>query len=288
MSLLNDITNESLDAAYADHAARLASPDPAVRSSAPSTPGRRAVSIALLVLVGITTGTAVDQVRDRAAASVGVRTELVDEVQATTEQSDALVAEVAARRAEVARIQDAALGSDAQGRAAAAEVAALALSAGTVAVTGPGIVVTLDDPAVAAPDPSVTPRGGQPEAQRLTDRQLQAAVNAIWAAGAEAVTVNGVRLTSRTAIRTAGEAILVGFQPLSPPYVVQAVGDAARMEFDLLDSPVGRAFVQLLVGEEDFRFDVERAERLELPAALESTLDVATPVPQGPDAGSGP
>ena len=56
---------------------------------------------------------------------------------------------------------------------------------------------------------------------RVLDRDLQELVNGLWAAGAEAVSVDGQRLTARTAIRSAGEAVLVDFRPLSPPYVVR-------------------------------------------------------------------
>ena len=49
----------------------------------------------------------------------------------------------------------------------------------------------------------------------MLDRDLQVIVNGLWAAGAEAIAVNGQRLTACSAIRSAGEAILVDFRPLS-------------------------------------------------------------------------
>ena len=55
---------------------------------------------------------------------------------------------------------------------------------------------------------------------RVLDRDLQVMVNALWAAGAEAIAINGQRLTARSAIRYAGEAILLDFRPLVPPNVM--------------------------------------------------------------------
>ena len=79
--------------------------------------------------------------------------------------------------------------------------------------------VTLDDAATAA--------GRRPTRalDRVLDRDLQSVVNGLWAAGAEAVAVNGQRLTALSAIRSAGDAILVDYRPLTRPYVVVAIGD---------------------------------------------------------------
>jgi hypothetical protein len=54
-------------------------------------------------------------------------------------------------------------------------------------------------------------------------------VNALWAAGAQGIAVNGQRITSLSAIRSAGDAILVNYRPLNPPYVVEAVGNSRQM-----------------------------------------------------------
>jgi uncharacterized protein YlxW (UPF0749 family) len=65
---------------------------------------------------------------------------------------------------------------------------------------------------------------------RVRDADLQDVVNGLWAAGAEAVAVDGQRLTALSAIRSAGESVLVDLRPLSPPYTVEAVGDPAALE----------------------------------------------------------
>lgn len=278
MSLLVDITNDSLDAAYADQAARAASATTAHPAPA-RTPRRRATGVVLLVLLGLVTGTAVATVRDRAAASTGVRAGLVDKVRAVTAESDALVARADGLRAELAVTRETALGADLRGRAAAERIAAVALAAAAVPVTGPGIVVTVDDAQSEANAGELLPedlRGGRPEERRITDRELQAIVNALWAVGAEAVSVNDIRLSALTAIRSAGEAILVDFRPLSPPYVVRAVGDPKQLEVDFLDGEIGLRFTSL-ADDQGFGFDVQREDELRLPSSGEPDLRFAVP-----------
>ena len=91
-----------------------------------------------------------------------------------------------------------------------------------VGVTGPGLVLTIDNS--AKPTFSGTTDLGQ-----VIDRDVQHAVNGLWQAGAEAIAVNGVRLTGRTSIRNAGATILVDYRPVTAPYRIEAVGDAPRL-----------------------------------------------------------
>lgn len=284
MSLLADISNGSLDAAYADRAAsRARGPDPLDDRpdiSGARALGRRAVGIVLLVALGLLTGTAVAQVRQRAESSTGLRGELVEKVRERTAETDALVTEADRLRVDVDATRTEALGAGAAGQAAAERVADLALAAGSVPVVGPGIVVTVDD---APTDPDALPparlRGGTSGPARVLDRDLQDVVNGVWAAGAEAVSVNGIRLTALTAIRSAGEAILVDFRPLSPPYEIEAIGDPGELEVGFLDGPSGRRFTTYtsLYG---LRLDVERADELELAGSGEPDLRMATPAPR--------
>ena len=97
-----------------------------------------------------------------------------------------------------------------------------AMASGFRAVQGPGLMLTLEDS--ARPTYSGTTNLG-----RVIDRDVQHAVNGLWEAGAEAVAVNGIRLTSRTSIRNAGIAILVDYKPISEPVRIAAIGDGARL-----------------------------------------------------------
>lgn len=278
MSLLNDMMANTLDEAYAQRAARkagMAAQQPAGNASRPSGLVRRGTAVLTLLALGVMTGTAVGQVRARQEASTGLRADLAAEVRARTGDTDRLAQEAERLRGEVARAQAEVLGADVAGRAAAQQLLALGLASGTVPVTGPGLVVVIDD----APDDAVAEeplRGGTELDGRVQDRDLQDVVNALWAAGAEAVSVNDVRLTALTAIRSAGDTILVDFRPLSPPYTVRAVGEPAALELALLDGPTG-ARLSTYMSLYGIAFQARRESSLSLPGASTPQLRAALP-----------
>ena len=207
------------------------------------------------------------QAHVRAPAADRNRADLAATVTSQTRAVDRLASQVAGLRAAVARLRDAQLAGSAAGARLSARIRAAELVSGTAAVTGPGLLVTLDD----APLSNASPRN------RVVDRDLQGVVNALWAAGAEAVSVNDQRLTASSAIRQAGDAILVNFTPVSAPYRVQAVGDDVAIETAFASSRSAgqmRSFAQLY----GLRFDYSRKTTLRLPAAAEETLRYARPV----------
>ena len=275
MSLLVDMTVAALDPAYAEVAARKASRAPgSPAGSARSRVRFHLLLSTVLVVLGLITGVAAAQVRRDADRAGSIRDQLVEDVQRATRETDGLERTATRLRGEVADVRAQALGADARGRAAAQRVAQLELVTGGVAVTGPGLVVTLDDADDAGQQDST--RGGQLGDGRIYDRDLQDVVNALWAAGAEALAVNDQRLTAQTAIRSAGEAVLVDFRPLSPPYVLRAVGDVERMEPAFADGATARRF-QTWTSLYGLTFRLERADELTLPAAAAPVLRVAKP-----------
>ncbi len=128
----------------------------------------------------------------------------------------------------------------------------LQMSTGTAPVSGPGVRITVDD----APSGSAS---GQ-----IRDTDLQLLANGLWEAGAEAVAVGGQRLTTRSAIRTAGQAITVNYRSLSPPYVVTAIGDPDTLPAELLETSAGQAFTDLRANF-GVVFELETQESLTLP-----------------------
>src|SRR5439155_24527639 len=88
---------------------------------------------------------------------------------------------------------------------------------------------------------------------RITDRDLQIVVNALWSAGAEAVAVDGRRLTATTTIREAGGAILVDFFAVASPYHIEAIGDPDRLLPRFVDSRTAQQY-QTYVGAYRIRF----------------------------------
>lgn len=286
MSLLVDIMTNTLDEAYEERA-RLRGTPPAPSPLQPSARrGRAVLPVVVLVLLGVVTGTAVAQVRERQEESTGLRADLAAEVRERTAASDQLEARTQALRQDVAQVQVLALGADTTGRRLAEGLTSLGLATGTTPVTGPGLVVTLDNAAADETGSTDSLRPGTAPSSSVQDRDLQGVVNGLWAAGAEAIAINGQRLTALTAIRSAGDAILVDLRPLSPPYVIQAVGSPKDLEVDFMDGPTGRGLT-FLTSEYGIVVEVRRAEDLSLPGAAAPQLSAASPA-SGPAAAATP
>ncbi|GAA3074125.1 hypothetical protein GCM10020000_68890 [Streptomyces olivoverticillatus] len=117
----------------------------------------------------------------------------------------------------------------------------MSLLAGATPVQGPGVKVVVDD-AKQAKTSGGGPResSGFSDTGRVRDRDMQRIVNGLWQSGAEAIAINGQRLTALSAIRAAGDAILVDNRPLVPPYTVLAIGDGQRLSTTFQDSVDGQ------------------------------------------------
>ncbi len=271
MSLLVDLMQHAEDPAYAAAAQAARQPSRVRRDGRPHGSSRVVRGVAVLAVAGLLTGVAAAAVRS--SGDGASRAGLLDEVQRRTTSSDRLAAQATRLRSDVAARRDAALAGTAAARLQALEQASAALP-----VVGPGLVARLDDrPQPQDADPAVV-RGGQIGLGRVLDRDLQLLVNGLWAAGAEAVSVNDQRLTARTAIRSAGEAILVDYRPLSPPYVVRAIGAPGQLEPTFVDGAAGRqlATYTSLYG---LRFSVSTSNDLRLPAGAVTALRSAVPGP---------
>lgn len=277
-SLLDDVLAETLDPAYAQAAEARRSG----ASTAPRPWWRGRVLVALtMVAAGVLVAVTYDQAAARVQGREEIRDALIADIRAESDASDELAAELEELRAEVTRARDELLASSTTGQRALDELARAEAGAAAVPVTGPGLLVTL---ANAGSDPDDDPVGGGTEADargRVRDGDLQLVVNALWAAGAEAISINGQRLGPTSAIRFAGEAVLVDFRPVTNPYEVSAIGDPGALSNGFLASPEVRALALI---EESFglRFDFSREDELELPAASTPELRSARPVTEDP------
>ncbi len=277
-SLLDDVLAETLDPAYAQAAAR--------RAGEP-TPARRYRGRLLIALTMVAAGLLVAVTYDQAAATAQgrqqVRAALVEDIQRSSDAGDELTAELEDLRVEVSRTRDDLLDASAIGQRALDAVARAERGAAAVPVTGPGLLVTL---ANAGPDADDDPVGGTTEEDtrgRVRDGDLQLVVNALWAAGAEAVSINDLRLGAATAIRFAGEAVLVDFQPVMNPYEIRAIGDPDTLSARFLASPEVGALA--VISETfDLRFEFAQEDELTLPAASTLELRYAAPVDAERDA----
>lgn len=118
---------------------------------------------------------------------------------------------------------------------------------------GPGIVVTVDDSSGARAN------------GRVTDFDLQRLANGLWYAGAEAISINGNRLSSLSSIRSAGASIKVNYHSIGTPYVITALGDSSTLADRLAENPAGRYWARR-VAKAGIRFDVDKESGLRVPA----------------------
>ncbi|MCA1220347.1 DUF881 domain-containing protein [Streptomyces sp. 8L] len=279
MSLLTNVMDHSLDDGYAEAAAR-------GRSGEAGLPRTLRAKLWLgggLVLAALVVTLGAAQTRHAAPAVAKERQELIDRVGSETKHADALESDVDALRTDVGRRQRAALnqpGSD-SGQL-------VSLLAGASDVHGPGVKLVVDDAKDTESDGGAGPREIEDfsDTGRVRDRDLQRVVNGLWASGAEAVSVNGRRLTALSAIRAAGDAILVDNRPLVPPYTVLAVGDGAKLASAFRGSADGR-YLESLKSDFGIRTSLSAQDDVRLPAAPSLIVRTAKPVPATAAAGGG-
>jgi uncharacterized protein YlxW (UPF0749 family) len=104
--------------------------------------------------------------------------------------------------------------------------------AGLVSMTGPGLTVTLDDSHVSVTDPNI-----DRNALVVHQSDVQAAVNALWAGGAEAMSIMDERVTFTSAVRCVGNTLLLNGRVFSPPFQIAAIGPSGPMREKLDGSP---------------------------------------------------
>jgi uncharacterized protein YlxW (UPF0749 family) len=260
MTLLREVMERPLDPGYALAAERR------VRGQAPS---RRAVVLTLLLALvcGAVTARSIAELRRPQPGAAQAKAALQQEVERRSAAVDAEQRQLDQLRAQVAQLQSEALAGTGA-NALAQRMQLLGVTSAETPVTGPGLKISMNDaPSASADTGSTDPRAGTGAGvDRVLDRDLQIVVNGLWAAGAEAIAVNGQRLTARSAIRYAGEAILVDFRPLVPPYVISAVGDPAGLQTRFAASSAGE-YLQALRDNYGVREAIVSSANLELPGA---------------------
>ncbi|SNU00785.1 Uncharacterized conserved protein YlxW, UPF0749 family [Ruaniaceae bacterium KH17] len=221
--------------------------------------------LALVLVIVLTTGATWSAVALRhARTAAGSPTqELQAKVESRIETQGLLQSEVDRLQEQINVVHASVLPVDPDAVAATNQ---LRLASSTIPVSGPGITVSLDDSNATTAN------------ERLRDFDLQVITNALWESGAEAIDINGQRLSSNSAIRSAGSAILVNLTPLVPPYVISAIGDPHQLQVELARS---RAASHLATLRDTFgvRVSIDTHDQLSLTAAREATLRFAEPVP---------
>jgi uncharacterized protein YlxW (UPF0749 family) len=175
-----------------------------------------------------------------------------------TEQQG-LKATLAGLREELAQRQQAAAANTDRLQALSLALEEQRTLAGLTPVRGPGILVTLDDSAVGIPT------GADPNAYIIHEYDLRDIVNLLWMAGSEAIAINGERLVGNSSLYCVGSTVMVNNTRLSPPYLIQAIGNS-RVQQDYLRNS---SYLQDLKQKQrlyGLEFDVEAVVNLSLPA----------------------
>jgi uncharacterized protein YlxW (UPF0749 family) len=280
--LLADLVTNTLDAGYAAAARRKAA------APVPASLRRRwfegaDVAIAC-VLIGFVL--AVGYIHENRGAPEGakVHAALVSRVVAAQDARNALEAQERSLSSNVDQLRNDELGASG---AVSAGIAREELLAGTIAVKGRGVRVRLADAVAPTATQGNTRKGTIPlgAVQLITDRDVRSVVNQLWSDGAEAISVNDVRLTPTAAIRFAGEAVLVDFEPIASPYTIRAIGNPDSLDTGFASSAIASRYQTLAAADGiDFSFDEE--DSLTLPASAATTPRYAQPLTDAPTAGA--
>ncbi|CAL9286819.1 DUF881 domain-containing protein [Streptomyces sp. SudanB91_2054] len=272
MSLLTNVMDHSLDDGYAEAAARKKAQD---GGGLPRTLRAKLGLAAGLVLAALVVTVGAAQARVAAPAVAKEREELIDRIEEETSAADRLQKSIEELRGDVSARQREAL--EKNGDSDRSDL--VGILSGAIEVHGPGVKLIVDDAKDAGTGGDGQPRGtsGFSDTGRVRDRDMQRVVNGLWESGAEAISINGQRLTALSAIRAAGDAILVDNRPLVPPYTVLAVGDGERLSSRFQDSVDG-FYLHALQENYGIRTAISVADDLELPAAPSVIVRTAQPI----------
>jgi Uncharacterized protein conserved in bacteria len=274
MTLITEMMERPLDPSYAAAAERRK------QEGLPAATGIRSpMLIIVAVLIGALLGASALALRAPTTAASKIKQDLVSQIENRRAHADAQTRLIDKLRSQINTAQAAALSQQSQ-TGLTTRLSKLELAAGTVPVTGPGLVLTIDDaPTKAEPvDPNANPRTPTgPDQGKVIAKDLQIIVNGLWDAGAEAISINGHRLTSRAAIRSAGAAILVDYRPLTRPYVITAIGDPGGLNVEFAGNS-GGSYLQSLTNNYQIRGDIQNRTSVVVPGEPTLSLQKAQSV----------
>ncbi|MGW5045488.1 DUF881 domain-containing protein [Streptomyces griseoluteus] len=271
MSLITNVMDHSLDDGYAEAAARRKSQG---EGGLPKTLRAKLGLAGGLVLAALVVTVGASQAHVAAPVVAKERQELIDRIDRETTAADKLESGVDQLREDVGARQRAALR-----QSGGSQADLVSLLSGAVAVHGPGVKLVVNDAKEASSGGDGTnPResAGFSDTGRVRDRDMQRVANGLWASGAEAVSINGQRLTALSAIRAAGDAILVDNRPLVPPYTVLAVGDGQKLSTAFQNSADG-LYLHALQDNFGIRTAISAEGDVRLPAAPSVIVRTAQP-----------
>ena len=218
-------------------------------------------------LVTLVLGMAIAQTRLEATENSLTRSALVERVQAADRRVQTLETNVLTAQNDLIAAEASILAGTSLGEQAQQRLERLRSATGQTEVSGNGVSVTIDDAPITTDGALVNEPG------KVMDTDLQVIVNGLWQAGASDISINGRRLTPTSAIRSAGEAILVNYRPLVPPYVVTAIGkDADSLAGRFRESSAGILLEELEATYGVF-WELQTIGQVTLPASATATKE---------------
>ncbi|NGQ93722.1 DUF881 domain-containing protein [Brevibacillus sp. SYP-B805] len=210
-----------------------------------------------LTLVTLSTGFLIATSIESTKASLAERqnekqfqqeTQLNERILAEKEQNRQLEVQLLDLQRQVSKVEQAMAEHQSEAADILAQLDAARMMAGVVPVEGPGVIVTMQDKANAGESEDVTK-------YIVHEQDVRLVVNELRAAGAEAISINGQRLISNSAIRCVGPTIIVNGVKSAAPFVITAIGDPATL-VNALNLPGGvlqtlEGFVQITVQSKD-------------------------------------
>lgn len=257
MHLLNDLLRNPVEPEYRE-----------VRERGHQPRASRWAVLAVASLIGALFSLSAVQTTRSAPAAAQEREQLIEQIQGQGARHEGLRVRIEQLRSENDSIRSDLLSDGEESRLTQAALAVIAPIAGDVPVSGPGIVIVVDDAKAVRDD----------ELNRVLDKDLQLLVNGLWRAGAEAVAINGHRLSSLTAIRSAGDTITVDYRSVTRPYRVETIGDPRTLAARFAETSGGQLWHGLQQNYQ-MRFDLSLAERLDLRADPALVLNHARRTP---------
>ncbi len=242
MELLTAIRRDTIEPEYGTHYA----------DETPKKARTRWLVLAIGFLAGLMFATSSMGGAFRNDSVASERADLIAQAEQAEERNEQLRAEADGLAAEVEALQ-----ANQLGRQIVLDDSAVSWS-GIAAVSGPGIVLTITD----------NPRD---DSGIVVDQDIRHIVNGLWLAGAEAISVNGHRLSARTAIRQAGSAITVNYRSLTSPYHIEAIGDPESLSRSFSSGP-GAAWLNYLKRNHGVSWTMD--SRRELNLGADPGLDV--------------
>ena len=214
--------------------------------------------VAVFLLAGFGFATSAHDSRGTSLRAPG--TDLADLVQSAQAQVKRAEAQVNGLQRQVAAAADQAGHGDSRVAAAQRAVQPLLDPGGLTAVHGPGIQVILNDAPVSA-----LTQGVDPNQLVVHQSDLQSVVNALWAGGAEAMSIAGQRVIATSAVRCVGNTLLLNGDVYSPPFRIQAIGPYRAMQ-SALDASPGVHLFQQAASYYGLGYTTESQDDLRLPA----------------------